>query len=540
MTTDKIKTLLAWLLLALSASLLRFQTVLQSDSLFLDDLFTDLLHHGGRWTEWKFSSAPAFVPDMLLYWLAMPLFSEATTRIFFVSVVQVLLLAAALLWCARKINPALSKSAEVSILLLLSLFTAASGQSSMWLYFYSTNNHLASVFFGLTGTGLMLSYLERPRAASAALLVAGSAAALLSTQLFVLSFMAPVLMLLAAAWLMLGPHHAQRRPLQRLIGLLLLAQVLATLLGKLMIRNVANEGRIHPSPETAGAALRNFMQAVATAFTPDNRLTLICALLVPLALGWLAWRLLRAATLRQQGVSIAAGEWRFGAAAALLCVVLPINLLGVILSGGFGDPYSFRYLAFPLTLALLLAVIRLDLLPGRSIATIATIAAQLALGLTVLASSIRITRHAPPPLVDASALAAGCLAQLESEGFPLKAGIADYWNARGVSYQLPHRNPILVTTSTLAPDFHVSTLGPVLRPQNYPAHDYNFAVLYGASQPVNPQYTAAAMRQALPAPARVASCGNGKLEIWLYQDGSLDRAVKQAGADWLRQRQGKR
>ncbi|NYE61685.1 hypothetical protein FHW58_002892 [Duganella sp. 1224] len=536
MSTDKIKTLLAWLLLALSASLLRFQTVLQSDSLFLDDLFSDLLHHGGHWTEWKFASAPAFVPDMLLYWLAMPLFGEVTARIFFVSVAQVFLLASALLWCARQIHPALSKSAQASIVLLLALFTAAAGRSSMWLYFYSTNNHLAVVLFGLTGIGLMLNHLERPRAVSAALLVAGSAAALLSTQLFVLGFMLPALLLLATAWLTLGPGQALRRPLARLIGLLLLAQVLATLLGKLLIRYPAREGRIHPSPDTAGAALRNFMNAVTTAFTPDNPLTFLCALLVLLALGFLALRLLRATALRQQGLSIATGDWRFAAAAALLAVGLTINLLGVILSGGFGDPFALRYLALPIALALLLAVIRLDLSPiQRPMRALAIGAAQLALFAVVLVSAARLTLRPPPPIVDASALAAGCLAQLESAGFPLKAGIADYWNGRGVRYQLPHRNPILVTTNTLAPDFHVSTLGPVMRPRDYPEHVYNFAVLYGAAQPANPQYTAAAMRQALPAPARVASCGNGRLEIWLYQDDSLDRAVKQAGADWLRQ-----
>jgi hypothetical protein len=537
MTIDKLKILLAWLVLALSASVLRFNIVLQSDSLFLDDLFTDLLHHGGRWVEWKFSSAPAFVPDMLLYALAMPLFSDAATRIFFVSVIQVFLLAAALLWCARKINPALGKSAQVSILLLLSLFTAASGHSGMWLYFYSTNNHLASLLFGLTGAGMMLSYIERPRAASAALLVAGSVAALLSTQLFVLSFMLPSLLLLALAWLMLGPRQVQRRTLWQLGALLLTAQVLATLLGKLLIRNPATEGRNHPSPETAGAALRNFMHALATAFGRDNLLTLACSVVLLLAFGYLAYRLLRAAAIRQQAVTIDTGDWRLAAAGALLCVVLPINLLGVILSGGFGDPYGLRYFMFPLALALLLCVIRLDLLRSHSMLRAA---AQLALAVFVVAGAVRLTLQSPPPIVDASALAATCLTRLETAGFPLKAGIADYWNARGVSYLLPHRNPMLVTDNTLAPDFHVSTLGPVLRPQAYPAHDYNFAVLYGGSQPVNPGYTAAAMRQVLPAPARIESCGDGRVEIWLYQDHSLDQAVKQAGASWLQQRDSKR
>lgn len=533
MNINKIKYLLAWLVLALSASVLRFRVSLQSDTLFLDDLFSDLLSHGGRWTEWKFSSAPAFIPDMLLYLLAFPIFSDPATRIFFVSLVQVFLLAAALLWCARQIDPALGKSAAVSILLLLAFFTLTSAKSGMWLYFYTTNNHLASLLFGLTGAGLMLRYLDRPGATGAALLVAGGVAASLSTQLFTLSFTVPVLLLLGGAWLMLGDAPARRRALAQLAGLVFGAQVLAALLGKVVIHHVANEGRVRASPETAGVALRNFLQAIKTAFAPDNALTVACATLVVLALLYLGQRLLRACALSRQGVTVGAADWRFGAAAALLCVVLPVNVFGVVLSGSFADQFGMRYLMFPLALALLLCVIRLD----RALAARPWLAAtaQLALGALVVVSATGLTLQAPAPYGDASSLAAGCLARAEQGGFALRAGIADYWNARGVHYRLPNKNPMLATDNTLAPNFHVSTLGPVLRPQDYPAHHYNFAILYGAVQPADPTYTVELMRQTLPAPARVERCGDGRLEIWLYQDDSLDRAVKQAGAAWLRE-----
>lgn len=535
MNINKIKYLLAWLVLALSASVLRFKVSLQSDSLFLDDLFSDLLLHGGRWAEWKLSAAPAFVPDMLLYWLAFPISGEPATRVFFVSVVQVFLVAAALLWCARKIDPALGKSAAASILLLLALFTLASARSSMWLYFYTTNNHLATLLFGLTGAGLMLRYLERPGAAPAAWLVAGCVAAALSTQLFTLSFTLPVLALLGGAWLMLGrapAHRVTRRSLARLAAMVFGAHVLAALLTKVVIRNVADEGRVRTSPETAGVALRNFLQAIETAFAPDNGLTMACAVLVLLALLFLVYRLLRACALARQGLTVGAADWRFGAAAALLAVVLAVNLFGVVLSGGFADQFGLRYLMFPMALALVLCVIRLEQLLGARAWPAAT--AQLALGAVVAFGASQLTLAPPPPKFDNAELAAGCLTRIEGAGFPLRAGIADYWNARGVRYRLPANNPILATDSTLAPNFRVSTLGPVLRPADYPAHHYNFAVLYGTVQPVDPNYTAATMRPVLPAPARVEHCSDGRLEIWLYQDDSLDRAVKQAGATWAR------
>jgi hypothetical protein len=390
----------------------------------------------------------------------------------------------------------------------------------------------------------MLRYLERRDRASAALLILGSALALVSTALFTLSFMVPVLLLLAATWVVLGAtaqqpaYPPQRRAVLRLGGMLIGAQLLGVVLSKVLIRNVANEGRVRASPETAGVALRNFMQAVKTAFKPDNGLTVACSVLVLLALLYLGYRLLRAAAPARHGVTVAAADWRFGAAAALLCVVLPVNLLGVILSGSFADPFGIRYLMFPLALALLLAVILLDrALAGRPWPARA---AQLALGGVIAVNAGGLTLQPPPAIVDDSALAAGCLARIQDAGFPLRAGIADYWNARGVSYLLADRNPILATDTRLAPDFHVSTLGPVLRPQDHPRHDYHFAVLYAGAKPVNPDYTAAAMGAVLPPPSRVERCADGRLEIWLYQDQRLDQAVKQAGAAFLLDRKSRK
>src|SRR5450830_253327 len=238
MSIEKIKLAAAWLLLAASAALLRFKTEIQSDSLFLDSLFTDLFTHGGRWTEWKFIQAPAFLPDMLLYLPAYPLLPDAASRIFFVSAAQVLLLAAALLWCARQITPQLSLRAQTLLLLLLAFVTVVAAQSRMWLYFYSTNNHLAATILELVGVGLLLRQLARPSRAGAVLLVVLIAATQVSTKLFALSFVVPLLALLILALLALprqqdwSQHY--RAQAWRLLGVVLAAQLLAVALGKLL------------------------------------------------------------------------------------------------------------------------------------------------------------------------------------------------------------------------------------------------------------------------------------------------------------------
>ena len=231
MSMEKIKLAAAWVLLAGAASLLRFKTVLQSDSLFLDSLFTDLFTHGGRWADWKFIQAPAFLPDMLLYLLAYPLFPDAASRIFFVSAAQVPLLAAAVLWCARQIHPQLSRQAQTVLLLMLAFVTLVAARSNMWLYFYSTNNHLGATLFGLLGVGLLVRQLARPSRRGAVLLVLLIAAAQVSTRLFLLSFVLPLTALLALALVALPRGvDALRRHRQQawnLLGVVLASQLLA-------------------------------------------------------------------------------------------------------------------------------------------------------------------------------------------------------------------------------------------------------------------------------------------------------------------------
>ncbi|MRX11563.1 hypothetical protein GJ697_27425 [Pseudoduganella sp. FT25W] len=546
MSIEKIKLAAAWLLLAGAATLLRFKTELQSDSLFLDSLFTDLFAHGGRWAEWKFIQAPAFLPDMLLYLLAYPLLPDAASRIFFVSFAQVLLLAGAILWCARQIYPQLSRAAQTTLLLLLAFVTLAAARSNMWLYFYSTNNHLGATLLGLVGVGLLLRQLNRPSRAGAALLIALIAAAQVSTKLFVLSFVAPLLVLLALALVALPRRQdwarRHRASAWRLLGLVFAAELLAAALGALLIRNNPAEGHRSVSPDTVANAIKLFLQATGAAFSPDNHWTQALAILLLLLLLYLGAALLRQLELAPDRDSLALRwprlggtlGWRYGAAAAMLAVGLPLNVFGSLLSAGFVDLSAYRYFTFPLTLAVMMAVILLDHRYRQRAAPWHGAALLLAAG--VLAGGVHAARHRTPH-ADPASLVAGCLTAIEADGFRLQAGVGDYWNGAAVSYYLPRHNPVLVTLNDAAPLFWVSTLGPLLHPEHYPAHQHsNFALLRNADAGGQFDYTAATIGKLLPPPSRVQACPAAQMQIWLYDGPELDATVARIKADYLARR----
>ena len=545
MSIEKIKLAAAWLLLAGIATLLRYKTVLQSDALFTDSLLTDLFIHGGRWGDWALVQAPAFVPDMLLYLLAYPLLPDAASRIFFVSAAQVLLLAGAVLWCARQIHPQLSARAQTALLVLLAFVTLVAAKSNMWLYFYSTNNHLGATMFGLAGVGLLLRQLARPSRAGAVALVLLIAAAQVSTRLFLLGFVMPLAALLALALAVLPRRldavRGHRRQAWRLLGMVLASQLLAAALTAVLIVNVPVEGARPVTPETVAHALKLFLQASAAAFSPDNRWTLALSASLLLALLYLGAAALRGLkldpdahglALRWRGPGAAPG-WRFGAAAALLAVALPVGVAGPVLSATFVDLNAYRYLTFPLTLAVVLVVITLDLRHGaRPLWRAAT---PLLAG-AVLTGGLHLARHAAPAAAPA-ALVADCLKAVEADGFRLQAGLGDYWNGSAVSYHLPRHNPVLVTYNNAAPFFWVSTLGPMLRPERYPAHQHsNFALLRDADAGGQFDYTAQTIGKLLPPPSRVRACPAARVQIWLYDGPELDATVAAIKANYLAQR----
>jgi hypothetical protein len=531
MKSDKITLAAAWLLLAAAVSLLRYKTALQSDALFLDALASDLFAHGGRWADWKFPRAPSFVPDMLLYFAAYPLLPDAASRIFAVSAAQVFLLAGVCLWFARQLHPQLSRTASTAIVLVLAYITLAAARSDMWLYFYSTNNHIATLLLGLPALVLCLRQVETGSVRTGLALSAVGAMAVVSTGLYTLGVSLPLLALAGGAWLALKGQPALRRRVLHLGGWLLLAQLLAALLNKALIRNVPLEGHTHSRPDTIANALKLFLEATQAAFARDNRLTQALSAGVALAFLFLLARLAQAIRLDGHGLHLECSRRdRVTGIAAFLAVGTPLTLLGAIFSASFVDPYCYRYFMLPVALALLLAIVQLDRSHGPRLQR----AGMLLLPLATLALAVGIVRANRLPLHkdDAGKAVAACLEAVERGGFALKAGTADYWYARGASAYLPRHNPIFATYDTLEPFFWVSTIGPVARPGNYPEYQYNFAILRAPGAGGQFHYTPETVGKLLPPPLRVQECPAAQAQIWLYQGQELHQAMQAKAAAW--------
>lgn len=523
MTLSLAKKWIAWALLALSIWLLRYQVHLQSDALFYDALARDLLLDGGAWSDWKFSGAPGFVPDMLLYLVGFLILPDPASRLLFVSAVQALLFA--LLGCLllKRLFPRLPQDGQSLVVLACAGVTLASAQSGMWLYFHTTNNHFGTVLMAMAALLLAARLLRKPDWRVLALLAITVALATASSHLFILNFSLPVLALLALAlWRCRGARRLRRRLLQ--LGAAIVAgHALGWCLEALLIHHVPIEGR----PPWSRAAVEHSADLLLTstwqAFGLDNLATLLVALCVTAALLLVLYRSLQCS---YPGRAAHAG-------ALLLWLALPINIGGTVLSASMVDLAGYRYFAFPLTLAVVLAIgylsqsqawrRGLQLLWG-------------ALALLICANALYVAQisSASVPLEPTRAVAA-CIAAAETEGFSARAGIADYWNARAVSYQRAGHLPILATLHDATPMFWVSSLGPLKTPERYRESYYNFAILRNPGFEGQFHYTPEKLGPVLPAPSQIVACDDGVTQLWLYRGPDLNTAVHASITAFLQQ-----
>lgn len=532
MKLDKLWLVAACLLLGLAASLLRFKTILSGDSLFMEQLVVDLVQDGGRWIDWKFPVAPAFVPDMLLYFAVYPLMPDAASRIFAVSVAQVAILAGTVLWFSRQIHPALSRRAAAVMVLGTAFVTLVAARSSMWLYFYSTNNHLPAVLFGLAGLVMAMRYVDSGSRRAGLAIVAITIAGCVSTSLFYLTVVMPALLLLACSWLVLrAPAVARaRRRVLLLAGQVIIGLIAADLLLKVLVHYKPLGGIDHIAPDTAGRAMSLFVAATLAAFDRANPYTFSLAVLLAAALLFVLFHF--ASSLSADDTGLRAGFRdgpRIAVAGAMLGASLVLTLLGALLAGRFGDEYAYRYFTFPLLLAAVLAIVLLD----RAVPRLAWDAVLLAGGALVLAGCLDTARTGTP--IAATNQIADCLVDVQRQGFELTGGVSDFWTGPQVRQYMPSRLYILDTYNDLVPHFWVTTIGPLLRPERYPQIRFNFALLRPRGDTSGFNYTADTTGKNLPPPSRVHMCQTGN-EVWLYDGNELDAAVRKVAARYMQEK----
>lgn len=529
---DRALLTIGWLLVIAATGTSFFRLQLDSDLLFQHDLITNLFTQHWQWRDWRFTPAPAYLPDTLLNALLYFVFELPADRLLAVSILQALLVTGAALLLARRLHPALSVTARFAILLVSAALSLLASQNEAWIYEIHNNVHIPGLLFSLLGLALVLEHRKRPRLSLLLMLIISLATGIFSGALMYLIFVMPLFLLEVRSSLSrqkFVAHPARQRLVSLALGTLLGASLtkLFTFNHPLAERTLVNLERLKFSGRVLWQTLGE------TLCTPDS---LILTGLIAVSAIWVQKRY-RSALIEVNSANPQTNIqwlWHFTLLSAGL------TLLGSLLSGGFVDRYGLRYFALVIVLTLILAVVLADRLDAQAdspsqptaneharylpfaacgLMTLMVIAC-IWLGLHKLPGSIQEFRRFGPQHYQEKAIAA-CLDELHEQGVPLSIGMSDYWHARGVQHQSRFISEIVAFTNDLSYFYWMSSKRwlTILDPQHY----INFVLVARVpTEPIMFDFTAAQVIPRLPTGFTRHACSNVAFDVLYYADRRLD------------------
>jgi len=539
-----------WVVLTLASALLALKINLHSDSLFLDAVMVDVFGKGGAWGDWKITPAPAYFPDMLAYAISYYLIPTPALRITFVCVIQALLLAFVSINFAKIIQPSHSKWQSVFVLIVVSIFALVAANSSMWLFFNSTNNHFAALLFPLLVGWMIFCYWDSHSLSSIFWIILSVFAGASSTPVFVLSFTIPFFIFAFLAIMVFRHKKAVRNFFIKVVFYILIGHIIASLFNAVVVSYDAFGGRAPVTIDAAKRSLGFFVEATRLTFERENAFTFALSVFSIAAIGVIFFDFFKRFSLSIGGVKnsnsniafeSSTGRARYFSAFIFFVIALPVCVLGSIASGGFVDPWGYRYFALPIALGLLLFVIRFDDIINKKISKnitafnfMAIILLSIIVVLGVLSAKKLFFNSGRESVVylfdkgirNTSDDIADCIKREAEGGFEFQAGVADFWSSRGVIYKVENIPFILPVTNDLRPFFHMMTLGPLLNPEKYGASPYNFLIARKSGTITQFNMTPEAIGKFLPSPSRIVDCENTDSSLWLYNDLQLDEVIR--------------
>lgn len=535
--SNRLQFFLSLLALSLCLTVLIYHIPLDSDRLYFDALFRDLLGQG-RWSEWKMAVAPGYFLDLILYGFAYLILPAAGWRLFFVTAMQAILCAAAACWLAREIAGRRLVPSFTLIVTVLALCTVVSAHSGAWVFLNSNNAHVAATFYGLLSTAALFRYFRLAGRGQLLLLVMFGIMGLVSTAVYVLCFVLPALVFLGVLFLC---ATLPRRKLLSVALAIVLGQVFASLLRRMMTFHDEMTTRV---PLTWQAAVNSFSVFTDTTMNlfrqPLSGYVVSWLLATAIVLALTPFSLRNRISANDKKVDFTMTTFSISLAALFFFFAAVIVAIGAIASGGFGDKFAYRYFALPLSLSVVIAALKLQWYAPKLLGRINwfLICISIVLAFQVGFQLRKIAHHASPLyMLDhgrgrmGEELFAQCLDVAEKKGFLLKAGVSQYWLARSVEHFSP-LHPMLPVFANLQPFFWMSSIGPLLRPSDYP-REYNFAIVQTGGETAPFEFTISNPDLILPDPAKKYTCKDVPAEIWMYENHRLDQAVKAAAQKFL-------
>lgn len=544
---QKILMVLSIILFVFTTILIYSKVELHSDILFLNDLYMDIFFNSGNWSDWKLTPAPAYFPDMILYFIGCNIFEFAEQRIMFVVFSQAILLLVTLIWLSKLLYQPLSTNGIIIIILMLTFVTLVISKSNMWFYFNSANNHYSTLLLSLLLLGLILKFLFSQSYRIGISIVFIGILAQISSGTFLLEFLFPALITIISIFYFICKSNCYLE-IKKKISLLGFILVSIFILSKIIESSITYNnpmlGRTNISIDLTVNSIKMFLLAIKNAFLLDNYYTLSLSVIVLLSMVFfylcpvIKIRFVFDEKSRLYSFVIkkiiTQNNLQIDISKTLLLYSIPIAILGSIISGGFVDIYGLRYYMFPFALSMLIFIIWIDKLKICKYNWITTFI-FIFLAYLVIKSYLLILKKDNFFQHDRfiNSGASMCMKKLiENDKVDFISGVSDYWMARSTSYGMNDKIKIEPITNDLQPFFWMNTIGPLINRENYEKRFYNFLIIRkNEGDPFT--FNAKTVGSLVPKNHKVFNCEESNVEIWYYDNAELDLLVKNIQANFL-------
>jgi hypothetical protein len=501
--------LVASVLAALYSFLILIRGItLTSDVLYMDRLFQSL-SRGGDLTLWSQMTAPAYFPDMILYFISATFGDNAYDRIAWTTLGQGVLLWHSIYFCLSKLNEFRARTVMLVATLAVAFIYAASaeGDANVWFFFPSTNNHFSIVYLGLVSLGVFLSRMTKLKFL---LILVVTITGALSSSLYLIAVVIPLMLLSVYR----GLKPKESFGISEMIGWLVslgLGVIGYLVLKPMLIAIDQTQERLHFGLSAVKLASESIRSAAVNFLTQPHFFTNASLILILVTMLWLG--ILFFFYPNKQSNNF----WLL-VLFSIFSIVITVTV-GAI-SGGIADVYLGRYFALPsiIICAISIAYLFQVLWKRQTNINVIVVSALVTLALFVQ------NQQAPRAQTNQASEIISCLQDLGKTA-QIGSGVSDYWDAGSTAYGLRYKQRVLATLQNGQPfvwmsntaDYDASLIdkfGPI-----------NFAIVHGDSNPGVFDFARARLRETFPVPSRIHQCGGTDRQIWMYEGLELDSFI---------------
>ncbi|WP_321311696.1 hypothetical protein [Halarcobacter sp.] len=436
--------------------------ILNSDTLFVTDFISSSLEVKSLFEYWKFTPAPAYFPDVILYFFTEPLFHNAIANLFIVSLVQLLLLVffthkIILLLLGTDKNGNTIKYTLFFYAVLSIIFT----NNATWFLHQNNNVHASAYIFSLINLYIIMKFVSLKEINNISYLFVFyliNVLALISTKLFMLVFFLPVLLTL-----IFFIFKKFNKKLFIVLIILILSFITYYLVKDLIIlHNPLNE-RTKLSLDRILITSNYIFKIFVSIYEKFNMYyaTLIIGYLISF-IYLIINRQILFKYLNKKKYIFSVNKISF--ILIFFIFLICINILGVIISGGLSDLYGFRYfILLPILLYIISITIYLKYTSKNRNSIFFIFAFLLIFVYSIIEWKQFITNGSFNERIKSSYefKAASCINKYK-EKINLRTGLSDYWSSRGVKYFLESDINMIESTSNLDFQFWMNSIEPII------------------------------------------------------------------------------